>query len=391
MINTGSRDASARGPGNDAGPDDEAIVSLLDTLLHLVSRWKLIVGGALLAGMVAAGVSMLLPPVYVARTTLLPPQQAQSLSGLAPGALSALGALAGSAAGLKTPTDQFVGLLQSETIADRLIDAFSLMEVYGAKFREDARRGLAMRTQISVGRRDGLIVIQAEDSDAKRAADLTNRYVVELRRLSNELTLTEAQQRRRFFETQLESTRGQLAQAQQTLQASGFSQGALRAEPRAAAEGYARLRAEADAAELRLRALRTNLTGNAPEVQQQLELLAGLRDRISRAEKTSQDGGSSTYLTVYREFKYHEMLFELFSRQYELARVDEAREGAMVQVVDAAQPPERRARPKRAQIVLTTTAAAAVFIILVVLVRQAWRRALYLRIPPASPRSSASS
>ncbi|MDP3612123.1 MAG: GNVR domain-containing protein, partial [Rubrivivax sp.] len=180
-------------------------------------------------------------------------------------------------------------------------------------------------------------------------------------------------------------------QAQQTLQASGFSQGALRAEPRAAAEGYARLRAEADAAELRLRALRTNLTGNAPEVQQQLELLAGLRDRISRAEKTSQDGGSSTYLTVYREFKYHEMLFELFSRQYELARVDEAREGAMVQVVDAAQPPERRARPKRAQIVLTTTAAAAVFIILVVLVRQAWRRALYLRVPPASPRSSASS
>ena len=256
------------------------------------------------------------------------------------------------------------------------------MKVYGAEFREDARRGLAMRTQINVGRRTGLIVIEAEDRDAERAADLANRYVDELRRLSDELALTEAQQRRKFFETQLEGTRRQLAKAQAALQEAGFNQGALRAEPRAAAEGYARLHAEAEAAEVRLRALRVTLTDNAPEVQQQLELLGGLRARVSRAEQTVQDGGNSTYLTVYREFKYHEALFELFSRQFELARVDEAREGAMVQVVDAARPPERRARPKRTQLVLTPSSVAIVLLTLFVLVQRAWHRALAKRLAP---------
>ena len=187
---------------------------------------------------------------------------------------------------------------------------------------------------------------------------MANRHVDELRRLTSTLAVTEAQQRRVFFEHQLKQTRDKLTQAQQALQASGFNQGALKAEPKAAAEGYARLRAEVTAAEVRLQTMRGNLaddhTGGA----------AGSRPRWARCapssarlEQPPTSHGGPDYVSKYREFKYQETLFELFARQYELARVDESREGALIQVVDMAKPPERKSKPKRAITAVATTLA----------------------------------
>lgn len=354
-------------------PQDEA--ALMAALADVFRAWKLILGGTLLAAAAAAVVSLLLPPVYTARTMLLPPQPPQSLAASALGSLGALGSLAGASVGLKAPVDQYIGLLQSETVTDRMIDAFELMAVYRAQMREDARLALAQRTVVSVGRRDGLMTIQVSDRDPQRAAALANRYVEELRRLSNELALTEAQQRRRFFEAQLDATRRKLTEAQAQLQATGVTQGVLRAEPRAAAENYARLRAEVEAAEVRLRLLRSSLAESAPEVQQQSAVLATLRGRLAQAERTTESSpGSTLYLGAYREFKYQESLFELYSRQFELARVDEAREGALVQVVDPARPPERHSRPKRTEMVIMTAAVALLLLTLFVLARRAWHR-----------------
>ena len=317
---------------------------------------------------------MVTPPTFTARTTLLPPAQQQSLASAALGSLGALGSLAAAPGVLKNPADQYAGLLLSVTVTDRMIDAFDLMSVYAVNFREDARRGLGQRTLVSIGRRDGLMTIEVEDRDRARAAAMANRYVAELRRLSNELALTEAQQRRRFFESQLDATRKKLEQAQAGLQASGLSQGVLRAEPKAAAENYARLRAEAEASAVRLRMLRVSLADAAPEVQQQLGMLAALRERLAQAELNTDSGGSTSYLSVFREFKYQESLFDLLSRQFEMARVDEARDGTLLQVVDAAQPPERRSRPRRTELVAMTAAVSLVLLVLIVLARLAWRR-----------------
>lgn len=350
-------------------------MDLLDFLLPIVEhRWQLVLVPLLVGGL-AFGAASLFKPTFTARASILPPQQqgsaAAALSQL--GALSGLAGLAGGAAGLKSPAEQFVGLMESTTVVDRLIDRFDLMHVYESDYRFEARKKLADNVLITVGKKDGLITIEVDDHDAKRAAALANAHVEELRRLNDRLALTEAKQRRLLFEEQLKQTRDRLTDAQLKLAASGFNEGALKAEPRAAAEGYARLKAEVVAAEVTLQTLRLNLAESTPEVSQQLTTLNALRAQLAALEKSSQSANQTGYVASYREFKYQEALFELLARQYEVARLDESREGALIQMVDTATPPEKKSKPKRALIaaaaaVLTLTLLAAFFI-----VRHSWR------------------
>ena len=345
--------------------------SVFDLTETLLRRWKLLVFGPLAVGLLALGISYLVPETYTARTSFLPPQQ----QGAAASALSSLGALANLAGGggIRTPADQFVALLQSAKVQDRIIDRFKLIEVYDVRYRADARRGLTDNARVSLSKRDGIIAVEIDDHSPQRAADIANAFVDELQRLTATLAITEAQQRRVFFERQLTLTRDRLTAAQVALQGSGFNAGALKSEPRAAAEAYAKLRAETTGAEVRLQALRGSLVDTAPEVSQQIAIVTALRGQLARAETESDSGAGADYISKFRDFKYHETLFDLFSRQYELARVDEAREGALIQVIDSAQPPERKSRPKRANAAVLSTLGAAAVLTLWVLLRRRWR------------------
>ena len=367
----------------DASWDDDEL-GLWELLQILGAHWKLIFGGALLAGLAAFGIASLIAPTFTARTSLLPPQQQQSAASAALSQLGALGGLAGLAGGaMKSPAEQYVALLESATVADRIIDQYKLLEVYDAKYRQDARKELKSNVRIAAGKKDGMLSIEVDDHDPKRAAAMANSYVEGLRYVTSTLAVSEAQQRRVFFERQLEQTRDKLTAAQVVLQSSGFSQGALKAEPKAAAEGYARLRAEATAAEVRLQSMRRMLADEAPELRQQQATLAALRDQLARVEKRDTAGNDSGYVGKYREFKYQETLFELFARQYELARVDESREGSLIQVVDAAMPPERKSGPKRAFI-----AAAAALLVCLLLAAFTIVRDRYRARWNSAPRSS---
>jgi uncharacterized protein involved in exopolysaccharide biosynthesis len=357
----------------DAGSDDSP--GLADLLFALAPHWKSVVLAPLAAGLLALGIAFLLPKTYLSRTLLLPPQQQQSAAAAALTQLGALSGLAGAAGNLKSPADQYVALLQSTTVADRVVDHFDLMKIYDTEFRFEARKELASNVTITLGKKDGLIAIEVVDRSPQRAADIANRYVDELRALTGRLALTEAQQRRILFEGQLKQTRDALTAAQQALQASGFSQSALRADARASAEGYARLRAEATAAEVRLQALRRNLADNTPEVQQALSTLGTLRVQLGRLEASNSLDGGPDYVSKFREFKYQETLFELLARQYEMARVDEAREGVLVQVVDEAKPAESKHRPRRALIAAGAALAALILVVAFLLARQSWRNA----------------
>lgn len=330
-------------------PDDISLGELLEPVL---ARWRTVLGVAFGGAAIALGVSFLIPPTFVSTTTFLPPQQQQSATSAA---LSSLGALAGLAGGaVKTPGDQYVAFMQSVTVQDRMIDRFKLMEVYDAKFRQDARLDLGKYVQIGLGKKDGLISVTVEDTNPQRAASMANQYVEELRNISSTLAVTEAQQRRVFFEKQWQQSKVKLTEAQKSLEASGFNANALKAEPKAAAEAYARLRAELATAEVKLQTLRATLTDATPEVLQLAATVQSLRQRLNAQESavTSQEGSSADYITRYREFKYQETLFELMSRQYEIARVDESREGGLIQVVDVAQPAERKSKPKRSVFVV---------------------------------------
>lgn len=335
---------------NEMDVDDDGM-TLSELFALLATRRRPIAIATLLGAVIGLGIAFATPAWFTSKTVFLPPQQQQSSAAAAISQLGALAGLAGGLSSMKSPADQYVALMESTTISDRLVDRFELLKVYDEQFRQDARKQLRKNVRIAAGKKDGLIAVEVDDRDPARAAAIANAYVEELREMTNGLAVSEAQQRRLFFEQQLNETKKRLATAQSALEESGIGQGALKVEPKTAAESYARLRAQVTAAEVKLQTLRRMLADNTPEVNQQQAALAALREQLARAERQDNRGSDSDYVNKYREFKYQEALFEIFVKQYELAKVDESREGALIQVVDPALPAERKAGPKRAMIV----------------------------------------
>ena len=353
--------------------DDE--ISLLDLLQVVVDNLRLLVLGPLVAGLLALGITFAIPPTFTATTKFMPPQQQQSSAAAMLSSLGALGGLAGAASGLKNPADQYVAFLKSRTVQDALIERFKLTERYETKFKVDARAALTASAQIASGK-DGLISIDVSDKDPQFAAQLANAYVEELGKLLNRLAVTEAQQRRMFFEKQLTNAKDGLVKAEQALKSSGVNSSALKASPAAAVEGLAKIKAGITAQEIKLASMRGYLTESAPDFKQAQTEMSALRGQLARAEREEPaSSGDSDYIAKFRDFKYHETLFELFAKQYEMARIDESREGAVIQVVDAAQPPERKSKPKKALIAMMTTLAVGFALLLFVFIRQGLRGA----------------
>ena len=361
-------------------PEDEEI-SLLDLLQTVVDNLRLLVLGPLAVGLAALGISFAVPPTFTAKTQFLPPQQQQSAAASMLASLGSLGGLAGAAAGLKNPADQYVAYMKSNSVEDALIDRFKLIERFEAKLRTDARTALESKVRIASGK-DGLISVEFDDKDPRFAAEMANAYVEELRTVLGRLAVTEAQQRRLFFEKQLASAKDKLIAAEQALKATGISDSVLKSNPASAVAGVAALKAQITAQEVKIGAMRGYLAETAPDFKQAMTELANLRVQLAKQDKDeaglaaqTTQAGQGDYISRYRDFKYHETLFELFAKQYEIARVDEAREGAVIQVLDVAQPPERKSKPKKALIAVIATLASAFALLLFVFVRQALRNA----------------
>lgn len=347
-----------------------------------------ILGGGLAAGVIAIGITSLIQPTFTASTVILPPAQSSS-SGLAmlAGQLGgALGGLAGAAASIKNPADQYVSMLKSRNVVDRIVDRFKLMERYEAEYRSDAWETLRLNTRISAGKKDGLITIEVDDHDPVRAAEMANAYTDELRRMMVEFAVSEASQRRVFFEAQLKQVKDALTTAEKELGASGITDEALKAAPEAAVSALAKLRARIAGTEIAIASLTGFVTEDHPDLKMARAELAALKAqeaqmRTAEASSTTTENG---YMSKYRDFKYNLALFEIIAQQYELARLDEAREGNAVQVIDIAVPPERKSRPRRGPIAIVVT-------LLTGLVLSAWvvgSRLLPGAGRPSSPSSS---
>jgi uncharacterized protein involved in exopolysaccharide biosynthesis len=359
----------------DALDDDE--ISLLDLLQVVADNLRLLILGPLAVGIVALGISFNITPTFTATTTFLPPQQQQSGAAAMLQSLGALSGLAGAASGIKNPVDQYVTFMQSNSVMDALIEGFKLTERYDVDFREDARKRMRERAvRVSAGRKDGLVTVEVDDHDPKFAADLANAHIEELTKLLRRLAVTEAQERRTFFEQQLKKAKEGLIAAETALKSTGISESAVKASPTAAVGAVASLMAQVTAREVQISAMRGYLTETAPEFKRAQSELAALRSQLARAETdNSTAGGGGDYITKYRDFKYYETLFELMAKQYEIARIDESREGAMIQVLDKALPPERKSKPKKALIAVIVTLATGLVLLLYVFVRQALRNA----------------
>jgi uncharacterized protein involved in exopolysaccharide biosynthesis len=356
--------------------DDE--ISLLDLLQTIVDNLRLLVLGPLAVGVITLGITFLIPPTYTANVKFLPPQQQQSAAAGMLASLGGLGGLAGAAAGLKNPGDQYLAYLKSNAVQDALIERFKLQDRYEAKFKVDTRTALTANARAASGK-DGLISLEVDDKDPQFAADLANAHVEELQKLLGRLAVTEAQQRRLFFEKQLTQAKEKLTAAEQALKATGISGSVLKSNPASAVAGVAALQAQVTAQEVKVGAMRGYLAETAPDFKQALNELANLRAQLAKQEKDDNgkagQGAAGDYIATYREFKYQETLFELFAKQFEMAKVDESREGAVIQVLDAAQPPEKKAKPKKALIAIISTLVTGFALLLFVFVRQAMRNA----------------
>ena len=365
--------SNAQAGMGDMQDDDE--ISLLDLLQVIVDNLRLLVLGPLVCGLAALGYSFTIPPTYTAKTQFLPPQQQQSSAASLLASLGALGGLAGAATGLKSPADQYIAFMKSESVQDALIERFKLVEKYEAKLKTDARMALTGSVRIASGK-DGLISVEVDDKDPKFAAELANAHVDELRILLARLAVTEAQQRRMFFEKQLQITKENFTKADLALKSSGINSSVLKTSPTSAVEAVARLKAGISVQEVKLGTMRNYLTESSPDFKQALSELASLKTQLAKAEKeepASKD--ASDYFARYREFKYQETMFELFAKQFELAKVDESREGAVIQVLDMAEPPERKAKPKKAMIAVIAALASGFALLLFVFIRSALKNA----------------
>jgi uncharacterized protein involved in exopolysaccharide biosynthesis len=345
-------------------------------LVTILFKYKKLIGGISAgAAVVSLAISLLMTPIFRAETKILPPQQ--SSSSIASQLMNQMGGfanLATSSLGMKSQNDMYIGIIRSRTVFDRIIDRFGLMKLYDVKFREDARRKLARALNAASGK-DSMIVIAVDDRDPKMAADMANAFVEEMIGVSRGLALTEAAQRRLFFEEQLKDVKMALARAEEGIKGFQEKTGALKIDDQARAviQGIGNLRAQIAAREVQYKVAQTFATPQNPDLQRIEEELRGLKAELNKLEQKGGNGPDPLmptgrmpsvgmeYIRKLRDVKYNEILFELLAKQYEMAKMDEARNAIVIQIIDKAVTPEKKVKPQRAVIVAISTFVSFLF------------------------------
>lgn len=371
-----------------AGQDRSHFLELLIVLAkHKIFLLSFTAGAAL----VAIVISLVLPKYYTATTKILPPQQGQSMASAMLGELGSLGGLLGAVGGrdlLKNPSDLYVAMLKSQAVEDRLVTRFNLMSIYRSKLRIDAIHRLEDLSEIEAGK-EGVISVAVQDRDPNRAAEIAGAYIDELETLTKRLAVTDAGKRRIFFEREAKVASDELAVAEQDLKQTEERIGVFQpdSQTRVMLEGYAQLKAEVSAKQVELEAMRSFATAENPDLVRIERELAALQAQIAHYERGQ--GGSPVgdialekvpakaleYIRKFREVKYREALWQLLLKQYEIARIDEGRDAAIIQTLDKAIPPEKKSSPKRAIIVIFTTLLALIVAVAWVFFRESWERA----------------
>ncbi len=373
-------------------------VSLLDVTILLLANKRFMIRFVLGAAVLAIIIALLIPVQYEAKVMLLPPQQNSSVASALLGqmgnlgGLGSLGSLTGGL-GLKTPADMYISMLTSRSVEDAMIQRFGLMAEYKLKRMSEVRKEFERRTTAVAGTKDGMIRLTVEDRDPKRAAEMANGYVEEFRKLSSTLAITEAARRRLFFDHELQQAKDDLTVSEEAMQKTQQTTGVLQidSQARSLIESAAVLRAQVVAKEVQVQSMRSFAAEDNPALLLAKQQLAALQSQLNQIAGSHQDSGSDIvmskgrvtqagleYLRRYRDLKYRETVFELLAKELEIAKLDEAREGEIVQVVDTAVPPDTKSSPHRTLIVLGVTMLAFFVATFWVILRQNLNRTFAL-------------
>lgn len=347
---------------------EEDEINLLELLLVLVKRKRLILGMTIAAALISIVYSLTLPNIYTATAKILPPQK-ETGGGLAAalGQLGGLAGMAGLAGGLSGGSDLYLGILKSRSVTDAVIQKLNLQTEFKAKSMDDARRAFEGVVKFQAGK-DGIITISADSKKPEMAAKLANTCVDELLRRSVQLNLVKAGSERVFLEKRLEVVKADLTKAEEALKAFAQQNKTIQidAQAKASIEGVAKLKAELATREVQLASLRSYQTDESPEVKTLQAAIRRLQGEIGRFAGVGGSGeGIPTvgsvpglglhYARLMRDLKIQEAIFEQLTKQYELAKVSEAKDSSSLQVLDEAVVPVRKSKPKRSVIVMLST------------------------------------
>jgi uncharacterized protein involved in exopolysaccharide biosynthesis len=349
---------------------EEEEINLLELLQVVVRRKRMIAkvcGGAAVLSIV---ISLFLPNIYSATARVLPPQK-ETGGGLA-ALLGQAGGLAGLAAGmgLGGSGDLYLGILKSRSVADAVIKRYDLAKEFKTRTPDDTRKALEGIVKMQAAK-DGIITVTVDDKDPQRAAALANAFVEELGRKSVQLNLTKAGTERAFLEKRLEMVKDDLKRAENDLRSFEEKNKTIKIDSQAAAsiQGIARLKAEIISREVQLASLRSYQTDESPEVKLLQAAVGKLRTQLGRLAGSGSGGEGIPnignvpnlgieYARKMREVKIQEAIFEQLTKQYEVAKLTEAKDSSSIQVLDDAVVPMRKSKPKRALIVILSTVTA---------------------------------
>lgn len=383
---------------NNPTPDNDEI-HYLDFLIVLAKYSRLIIYTTAAVMVLVCLMLFILPNKYTSTVRLLPPQQnltlsAQLLNTLGgagtPGASATGGGAAGLAAGLfglKSPSELYAGMLTGNTIFDRIIERFDLRRRYKEKYIEAARKALGKKTNITA-QKDGMIAIVVTDKDPERAAAMANAFSEELDKLMQGLAVQEAKNRLVFMEKERLQTSQNLSKAENDLRTFSEQNNVIQidTQTRGVLEYIAQLRAEIDAKEVAAQVMLQQATPFNSDVVRLKTEIKGLRDKLSSAEKQSDQAYSGDvslttakvptlaleYMRLYRELKFRDSLYQLYTKMVELARLDMMKDFSVVQIVDKATPPEKNSN-KRLLITMLTGVVTGFIMIFLSFIIEYWR------------------
>jgi len=349
---------------------DEATIDLGAVAIELWAHRKTILLAGLAALLLATLIAFLFPPYFVSVASFVPPSSSNSLgSSVLMGQLSQLSGLGGGGGLLgaaKTSGDLYVGILTSRSIASELVQRFDLKSVYNVKKESTAEKRLARNSKFEVGLKDSIVTISVTDHSPARARDLVNGYLEALRETNSRLALSESSQRRLFFGQQLAKEKDELADAEVDLKRTEEQSGFIAPAGQTASQiqAIAQTRAQISVRQAELSGLRQSDAEENPDVLRLQSEIGNLQGQLARLESGSGKGAGTAiptskvpavaldYVRKEREVKYHETLFEMLARQYESARLDEAHEAPLLQVLDPASYPDIKSGPPRMLIAL---------------------------------------
>lgn len=349
--------------------EGEDEINLLELLQVVVRNLPLIAKITTAAVILSVVYSLTLKNVYTAKTTLLPPQKDSGGGGAAALMAAMGGGLAGLAGGFGGSADLYLGILKSRSVTDAVIKRLDLNTELKSKNADSTRAAVQGMVKFQAGK-DGIITITADYTDPAKAALLANTFVDELQKISQQLNLTKASTERSFLDKRLVVVKQDLKKAEEEMKVFQEKYKTIKADAQAAAaiEGIARLQAEVASKEVQLAALRNSMTDESSEVR---TMLAGLTKLKSQLNAMSGSGGGGVipsvgsapsigveYIRRLRELKTQEALYEQLTKQFEMAKINEARDSSSIQVLDEAVAPLSKSKPNRRSIVLFSAVAA---------------------------------